>query len=386
MFRDKKGQQQTLSIRISEGVRDFLDRARKQFSDARGETMSISDVAKSLLESAIENQMDDRLETTSLLAQPTETLLMIRRKWENNLELTRAEWTVLAQYVQSGCEELSSDPELPSRESFAQILEAFLAIRSLRRHAAPEMDDYYLGNLSGWADKGGGTSRGGSVREPDMIPVVIRRMVQDLRESSASERPSFVGRNLYVALRDERLKGVESLHRTLAPFLPRLYQVAARGHWLVQYQPIRKQRKPWETLDFIPDDVPNVTVGNLLLSSVVSQDGELHMMLNLKSHRIAYSLGPYPQIRELQAMVERMAPGKTWNGRYFFGHTGELVPPHRQTDAATSTFYFREHAKGVLVEFSTAEWGELKNLLEQTMKLPQLKSTLKELSLQYGEF
>lgn len=386
MFRDKKGQQQTLSIRISDSVRAFLDRARKQFSDTRGEPISISDVAKSLLESAIENQMDDRLETTALLGQPTEALLRIRRKWENNLELTRAEWTVLAQYVQSGCEELSSDPELPRRESFAQVLEAFLAVRSLRLHAAPEKDDYYLGNLSGWTDQGDRTPRGGGGRDPEIIAVIIRRMVQDLRETSASERPSFAARNLYVALRDERLKGADSLNRALAPFLPRLYHLAARGHWLIEHRPIRQERKPWETLDFIPDDVPNVKGGDFVLSSVVSQDGELHMMLNLKSHRIAYSLGPYPHIRELQAMVEKMAPGKTWNGRYFFGHTGDLVPPHRQKDAAATMFYFREHAKGVLVEFTSAEWDELKNLFKQVMKLPELKSTLTELSLQYGEF
>jgi hypothetical protein len=121
MFRDKKSQQQTLSIRVSESVREFLDRARRQFSDARGENMSISDVAKALLESAIENQMDDRLETTFLLAEPTETLLKIRRKWESTQDLTRAEWIVLAQFVQSACEDLSTDPELPSRESCAAI-------------------------------------------------------------------------------------------------------------------------------------------------------------------------------------------------------------------------------------------------------------------------
>jgi hypothetical protein len=385
MFRDRKGQQQTLSIRVSEGVREFLDRARKQFSDTHGESMSISDVAKLLLDSAIENRLDDRLETTDLLAEPTKALLRIRQKWTNNLELSRAEWTVLAQYAQNGCENLTADPELPSRQSFADILEAFFAVRSLRQRAAPEKDRYYLGNLSGWTDRGDTVARGGIEGEPETIAVIIRRMAQDLKESSGGERPSFAARNLYVALRDEQLKGAEGLNHALTPFLPSLYRLAARGHWLVEQRPIRQERKAWETLESIPEEVPAVEAGEFVLSSVVTQDGELHMMLNLKSHRIAYSLGPYPHIREFQAMLRNLAPGRIWNGRYFFGHTGDFAARHRLSEQSPDMFYFREHAKGVLVGLTSAEWDDLKSLFARVLSLPELKVTLTELSLQYGE-
>ncbi len=386
MFRDKKSQQQTLSIRVSESVREFLDRARKQFSDARGENMSISDVAKALLESAIENQMDDRLETTFLLAEPTETLLKIRRKWESTQELTRAEWIVLAQFVQSACEELSTDPEVPSRESFADILEAFLKVRSLRRHADPERDSYYLGNLRGFTGQAASGSTGGGTKESDIIPVIIRRLVQDLRESSKSERPAFAARNLYVALREEQLIGADGLHRALSPFLPRLFSLAARGHWLTEHRPIRQARRTWQPLSFIPDYVPNVQVGNFVLSSVVSRDGELDMMLSLNAQRIAYSLGPYPEIREFQAMLNRMPHARTWDGHYFFGHHDSSTSAQPQTDPTAGSFHVREHGKGILVMFTETEWGELRSLLNQAMNLPQLQVTLKELSLQYGEF
>ena len=381
MFKERKGQQQTLSIRVSESVREFLDRARKQFSE-RGESLSISDVAKSLLESAIANQMDDRLETSDLLAHPTEALLRIRRKWETNLDLTRAEWLLLAHYVQTGCEELSTDPELPSRESFAQVLEAFLAVQSLWQHSASVEDGYYLGNLSGSMV---GTSHGGE-REAEIIPAVIRRMVHDLRDSPSSERPAFAARNLSMALRDGRLKGADKLNRALAPFLPRLYLVAARGHWLSEHRPIRRDRKPWETLEVPPADPTMVHVGNFDLSSVVSQEGELHMLLSLKSHRIAYSLGPYPQLREFQAMVEKLAESTMWNGRHFFGHTDTLLPPHKRKEGGVTKYFFREHSKGVLVELSPAELAEVKELFRQGMNLPELKPAMTELSLQYGEF
>ena len=104
VFKDRKSQQQTLSIRVSEEVRSFLERARKQFSDTQGSNVSISDVAKVLLETAIESRLDDRLETTDLLANPTAALFGIRKKWEENQQLTRAEWIVLGHYVQSGCD------------------------------------------------------------------------------------------------------------------------------------------------------------------------------------------------------------------------------------------------------------------------------------------
>jgi hypothetical protein len=88
------------------------------------------------LETAIDSRLDDRLETVDLLSDPTAALFAIRKKWEDNQPLTRAEWIVLGHYVQSGCDHLSSDPELPSCQSFAQLLEALLAIRELRHHPA----------------------------------------------------------------------------------------------------------------------------------------------------------------------------------------------------------------------------------------------------------
>jgi hypothetical protein len=51
----------------------------------------------------------------------------------------------LARYAEKGCEQhgFSSDSELPSRESFAQLLEAFLAVWSLRSGANPQLDNCY---------------------------------------------------------------------------------------------------------------------------------------------------------------------------------------------------------------------------------------------------
>ena len=377
VFKDRKSQQQTLSIRVSESVRAFLDRARAQFSDTRGESLSISDVAKLLLEGAIESRLDDRLETADLLADPTAALLGIRRKWEANQQLTRAEWTVLGQYVQAGCDNPSSDPELPSRESFAQLLEALLAVRALRHNHAPELDHYYVGNLSGMTEQREKILTAGQ-QGAEIVPAVVRRMIHDLRDSPGVARPPFAGRNIYVALRDERIEGADSLNRVLLSFLPVLYRVAVRGHWLIEHRPVREERKPWETLGVFQQHVPEIKVQDLQISSSLGNDGELHMLLSLGAHRICYPLGPYPNIREFQSMVATLAPGKTWNGRYFFGHTDKLR-------SSSDEFFFREYGKGVLIGFTPEEWSVLQSAFEQVMKLAELQPALGELAMAYGE-
>jgi len=88
--------------------------------------LSISDVARLLLEAGAKDRLYDLVEIRDLLEQPTEALLRMRRKWEDDQEFSRAERSVLARYVEKGCEQhgFSSDSELPSRESFAQVLES----------------------------------------------------------------------------------------------------------------------------------------------------------------------------------------------------------------------------------------------------------------------
>src|SRR5581483_7968177 len=83
-----KSQQQTLSIRVSDSLREFLELAREFITDGRGEAFSISDVAKLLLESARQDRLDFRLEAAELQQSPTASLLHIRRKWEQQQALS----------------------------------------------------------------------------------------------------------------------------------------------------------------------------------------------------------------------------------------------------------------------------------------------------------
>jgi len=179
-----------LSLRIPAELRNYLERAREVFASHKHEFLSTSDVGKLLLESAVDDRLDDRVEVADLRIRTAEAMWAIRCKWEQHQDLSRAEWIFLAQHVQTGCEELADDPELPRPESFAQVLEAFLAVRTLRRERGVELDRYYLGNL--------GLAGGAVLRQrqldPDLVPQTVAVLVRQLRESTPPRKPVFVGR------------------------------------------------------------------------------------------------------------------------------------------------------------------------------------------------
>ena len=127
---DKAKQQQTLSVRISEALRQRLDRAKKLMSSRTGESVSTSEIAKQFLESARE----DRLEVVDLMSEPTNALREIRRKGEAQHLLSKAEWVVLVHFVQQGLEAFSSDtPSHVSRGSLIAVLDAFSAAYDVRK-------------------------------------------------------------------------------------------------------------------------------------------------------------------------------------------------------------------------------------------------------------
>ena len=137
---DRKPQQQTLSIRVSDALREFLERSKQVISAGRGEAVSTSDVAKILLESAKDDRLDVRLEVSDLGRKPTDSLVAIRAKWEAGHPRTRAEWIFMAQYIQVACEELTEDPFAPGPEPMAVLLDALLAVRGLRTDRGGGLD------------------------------------------------------------------------------------------------------------------------------------------------------------------------------------------------------------------------------------------------------
>src|SRR5262249_49808835 len=133
------------------------------------------------------------------------------------------------------CEKLSENPAMPEPEAFVTLLQALLAVRELRTERGAGLDRYYLGNLGGQDS----ATLNDRQLDPEIVPRLVAKLIEDLQGKQNPTRPIFAGRNFYVALRDEVVSDVMALNRALDPFLPTLFRLAARGHWLQEKRPVR---------------------------------------------------------------------------------------------------------------------------------------------------
>jgi len=323
------------------------------------------------LESAREDRLDHRLEVADLQKSPTESLCAIRQKWEMKQAFSRAEWIFLAQYIEVACEKLSENPGMPAPEAFAVLLQALLALRDLRVERGAVLDRYYLGNL-GVQDSAALNDR---QLDPEIVGRVAAKLIEDLRGTPNPTKPVFAGRNFYVALRDEVFPDMMALNRALDPYLPTLFRLAARGHWLQEKRPARIRRDgPTQSWP-----ISTMNPRGFYLTASLAADGELTLSLLISDREVIYPLGPYPQIREFAAMVDYLEPGRLWNGIQFYGSADAPAlnkPAH---------YVFRRPSDGVQFTFSEDEWLAFRDVIFYGLADPRVQATLAELSIVYGE-
>jgi hypothetical protein len=373
---ERPQQQQTLSVRISEALRMRLERAKQLMSSRTGESVSTSEIAKQLLESARE----DRLEVVDLIADPTKTLLEIRRKGEADHLLSKAEWSVLAHFVQQGLEAFSGETPNPvSRESVNAVLDAFLSVYELRKGPSTR-DQYYLGNLP--LDYVPAKDKG-SERPEKGTPELVRRTVLEARrrlnEPKTKYSPLFSGRNLCVLLEEEHLSGVEALNRALRPYWLALWRLAARGHYYLTKEPIREKGRVSGSL-FQPP-IPSLSEGGYTLSFARGQGNDFSVLLSFPEPRAPmYPLGSYPILAEFRAMLAALDPeGSTpsWEGVRFYGY---LVEREQEKE-----YWFRAHENGITFGFSEKDWTAVRELFRRAWEIPDLRTMWNGLILEYGE-
>ena len=363
---ERKPQQHTLSIRITDTLRDFLERSRHVLSLGRGESVSTSDVAKILLESAKDDRLDSRLEVAELLQQPTESLSAIRTKWERKQPLSRAEWILIGQYIQTATEEVSEDPAMPGPAAFVTLLESLLAVRALRTDRGVGLDRYYLGNL-GIPD---GPALSERQFDPELLPQVVTKLIESLRQSPPPPKPAFAGRNFFVAVRDEVIDDVIALNRALDPFVEALFRLAVRGHWMREKRPVRRGREE----KLVYSELPAVGADGFKMQASINSEGELSIRVLMDHKDVVFPIVTYPEIREFAAMLEQLLPDREWRGVHYSGHVSEK-----------GRFYFRRRSEGIQFGFSAEEWQTLKGLFATTIQAPKLQAAFAELALVYGE-
>ena len=365
-------QQPVISIRVSEALRSRLERLKELLSKKSGENVTTSEVAKQLLESAREN----RLEVAELLADATAALAGARRKAEAGLSLSRAEWIVLAHYVQLGAESSIADPVSP--ETMMGILQAFLAAYQVRREKKASRDAHYLSNLPILNKQGQPVH--GSEAEGIEVTAAVERLIRKLELQEVEKVwPQFAARNLYEFLEEESF-GIEAMNQALKPHWPMLWRAAARGHYLVRGAPVGSAagrtvaERPWGRA------ISSVFEGGFALSFAAGSDGDLAVLVTLpEARQTMYEMRPWPMITEFRSMLEAWEtsePNSFWQRRWFYGYTAmeSAVPP-----------IWVRCPSGVTFGFTTAEWASLQEAFRLAWQKPELQRISAELLLEYGE-
>ena len=376
-----KPQQQTLSVRISEALRQRLERAKQLMSSKTGESISTSEIAKQLLESARE----DRFEVADLMAEPTEALLQIRRKGEAQHILSRAEWILLAYFVQKGLETYSGrTPNPVSSESLVVVLDAFLAVYDLRTERTSVRDSYYVSNLPSECRP---AKAKGSEDSERVTPETVRRTVAETRKrlsDSAVKWDTFlVARNLHILLEDEKLPAIDTVNRALRPFWPALWRLAARGHYCLTQQPLRAKYTSQDSSYQPP--IPSIKEGDFTLSFNRGEGNDIFLLLSFPGPRgPMYPINGYPKITEFRAMLAALPPdGQTrrWEGEHFLGY----VAPSEDGKGKDRNFWFRAHQNGITFGFSEKEWKAVQALFRRAWELSEIRMAWDALILEYGE-
>jgi hypothetical protein len=276
----------------------------------------------------------------------------------------------MSQYVQTACEELSENPEAPSRDAYAVLLEVLLDVRELRSKECVGLDRYYLGNL-GLSDA---VTRGDRAFGSDAVALAITRLVQQLRDSGHAEKPVFAGRNLHAALRDEALADMVALNEVLLAHMETLFRLAARGHWIRERRPLHAEG----ATAAMRESVCQLSDGMRL---VFSDDptGGLSAILHVERRQLQYRLKSYPEIVEFSAMLQCLQQRRTWAGPKF---CGGIIDDFSRGGYRS---YFFRYDDGVELIFSVEECRTLHDSFAAALAAPELQSKLAELALVYGD-
>jgi len=376
---EKHTQGQTLSLRISDALYARLERAKQLLSSKKGDSVSTSEVAKQLLESSRE----DRFEVADLLAKPTETLLEIRRKGEAQHILSRAEWILLAHFVQKGLEAYTErTPNPVSNESLIVVLDAFLAVYELRTERASLRDSYYVNNLPSEFRP---TKAKGVDDSERATSETVRRTVAETRKrlsDPAVKWDTFLaGRNLLILLEDEKLPAADAVNRALRPFFPVMWRLAARGHYCLTQESLRAESTSQDS--FYQPPIPSIKEGDFTLSFNRGESNDIYLLLSFPGPRgPMYPINGYPRITEFRAMLATLAPespARRWESGYFLGY---VAAPE---EGKGKDYWFRAHDNGITFGLSEKEWKSVQALFRRAWELPEIRMAWDALTLEYGE-
>lgn len=368
-------QQQVVSIRVSEDLRLRLEFLRQLVSHHSGQTISTSEAARQLLESARGN----RLELANLLTDPTEHLRICVFKTLHAELLNSAEWTLIAWYCWMGAETYADTARTRiSNESIIGILRAFLAVYDLRKAKQTHEDAFYLSNLPSRERE-----QAGSIREAgkDEVRRAVKETIKSLEDPWPGQpRPIQAVKNLYHLLDELELPNIPKLNRALWPFWPILWRVAARGHYFRHGRPLTFGRLIDHRVP--PPPLPRFEEGECVVSLDRLPQDTFSLCLHLPGRlRPLVPIGEYPAIAEFRTLLEEFHPNKedsVWRGHYFSAYVTKAEPGDLMVG-------FRSEATGITFALSQSDWTGIRNMVQRAWQQSEVRRLWEQWQQDYGE-
>jgi hypothetical protein len=372
-------QQQVLSIRVNEALRYRLEHLKRMHLAKTGESLSTSEIARLLLESA----RDDRLEFVKLMAEPMKSLLNARRKLDSRLPLSQTEWMLIAYYCQLGAEAFEdSMPNQISDESLAGILEAFLAAYDLHPTKRTPTDSRYIANLP--VDEEIGKKKAVEIKCED-VRYLTKKTIQALKNPAPFQRkPLLAARNLFFVLDTTVFPSVEMLNEALVPHWPILWRVCARGFYFHNSKPLVDEPPGKEVYDpFVDPPLPVFEESECRLVLPRAKYGGFGLLLKLPGKlALIVPLYEFVIICEFRAMIERFDAEHEesfWRGYYLSAYTKKL-----ETGEVVVTLRLNEN--GIQFDLERGSWEAFRNLVHRAWEHPEVRRLWTDSVLRYGEF
>jgi hypothetical protein len=365
-----------ISIRMNPDRLALLERYRTKLSAQLGRAVSIAEAAFLALEDRTV-EVDREATRSELLETPTTSLDRIRSRWTSHHTLAAAEWDVLAEYVRAGAQQsVLLRPRVPSRESYLALLDAFEAVYLHRKDAWSMQAWTYLWNLGRSSSD---APRPADTTDADQRQQIVLAQIEQaralVRPTEGWTHPGNVGDCLLVAIREEGVDAT-ALDQILTPFWPRLWGLAARGHWIRQHEPVRTARGLGDDVRRLITLPDSMTAGALSMTCAPAGH-ELAMRVELGSPiRFGYWIKQYPELAEFRALLED-ASDEMWFGRHFFSHVAKTG------GITTHTLWLKQQE--VRIDYTADEWNTMRDLLQRLWENPGVQLWIQELQQEYGE-
>ena len=294
----KNDQPRNFTVRFLESA---LRRVEMTAKPHYGGRLSTGEAIRRLAEERL-----NEIENDSPRESERDALLRMRGAWRSGRTLELSDLRFLAQSANQAYQRCKQD--FVSRDLLIANVSAFrdavrLGTRGKSKSIEPE-ERYFLGNLSTSEDIDAKT-----------LPEFVERWIALLMDRPDSGQAEFASRNLYAYLRDEEFPDEAQLEKTLAQYVPALFQVAIRNYWYGQHTPLLEPAKgsapPGQFRQMSP-----IRAGNITLLPMVKEDG-ISASIQLTAQNCAVVVSNLVELEYLAEVTRLAATGVEARGGTF---------------------------------------------------------------------